>query len=335
MAGGRRRRVLATALGLPTVVTLVASTGLLALSLADGGQPGVAAHSTGHDAEWLGHAWVDGRKGQSDVDALVAQLRGRGIRDLFVHTGPYSDDGTLDPALRPRARWLIGALHTALPGVRVQAWLGAHPVPGQLRFDPTTRDALLTSVGQVLDDGFDGVHEDFEPVSDGDPDLLAVLGEAHTLTQRRHALLSVSAVHVEPWQHVAAGITALPGRLSIWSAGYLREVARRVDEVAVMAYDTALPSPTTYAGYVRRSTEVALATVPPGVTLLIGVPAYHDGNLLHNRRAETMDAAVRGVRLALGADPPDREFGLAIYVDFTITAADWAAYDQGWAHTEP
>ena len=64
----------------------------------------------------------------------------------------------------------------------------------------------------------------------------------------------------------------------------------------------------TYGGYVRRSTEVALAAVPASVTLFIGVPAYHDDNLYHHRRVETMDVALRGVRLALGptADPACR-----------------------------
>jgi hypothetical protein len=40
------------------------------------GTPSPAAHSTGHDAEWLGHAWVDRRKGQADVDRLAAAVRG-------------------------------------------------------------------------------------------------------------------------------------------------------------------------------------------------------------------------------------------------------------------
>jgi hypothetical protein len=31
------------------------------------------AHTTGDDALWLGHAWVDGRHGQADLNALVAR----------------------------------------------------------------------------------------------------------------------------------------------------------------------------------------------------------------------------------------------------------------------
>jgi hypothetical protein len=52
-------------------------------------------------------------------------------------------------------------------------------------------------------------------------------------------------------------------------------VALRVNEVALMVYDTALPSRRAYSGYVRRQTELALRAVPDDVTLLIGLPAYH------------------------------------------------------------
>jgi hypothetical protein len=325
------------------VIVLVTVTGCLAVLLAagwvallaeDSGTPSTAASSSGHDAQWLGHAWVDGRKGQPDVDSLAAALRGTGIHDLFVHTGPFRDDGTLDPGLRPQARWLIGSLHAVLPGVRVQAWLGAHPVPGQLRLDsPATRASVLAAVGQVLDDGFDGVHYDFEPVEDGNADLVTLLGVTHKLTRQQHATLSLSASFLAPLPGIAAGAALLPGQLAVWSPGYLHQLTLHVDQVAVMAYDTGLWTQATYGGYVRRATELALDAVPAGVALFIGVPAYHDDNMRHHRDAETTPAALRGVRLALGAHPPQRDFGVALYVDFTATTADWASYQRDWANT--
>jgi hypothetical protein len=327
------------------VTVLVAVTGCLAVLLAagwvallaeDSGTPDAAARGTGHDAEWLGHAWVDGRKGQPDVDGLAAALRGTGIHDLFVHTGPFRDDGTLDPGLRPRAHWLVDSLHAALPGVRVQAWLGAHPVPGQLRLDSgATRAAVLAAVGQVLDDGFDGVHYDFEPVEDGNADLVTLLDATHRLTRQRHVTLSLSASFLAPLPGIAAGAALLPGQMAVWSPGYLHRLAPHVDQVAVMAYDTWLWTQAAYGGYVRRSTELALGAVPAGVALLIGVPAYHDENMRHHRDAETMPAALRGVRLALGGHPPDRDFGVAVYVDFTATTSDWAAYRRDWSTRPP
>lgn len=313
-------------------LVLSAATAVAALSAEYTGTVGPAARGHGHDALWLGHAWVDGRRTQSDVDALAALLRDTGVADLFVHAGPFRDDGTLDAGLRPRARWLTGALHRALPGVRVQAWLGAHPVPGELDLrSPATRAALLASAGRILDDGFDGIHYDFEPVSDGDPALPAILRATRPLTRARHALLSVSATHPEPWRGAARALGLLYGSLTLWSGGYLARVAAEVDQVAVMAYDTGLWTRASYGGYVRRVTETALAAVPPRVALLIGVPAYQEEHLTHHRRAETVGAALRGVRLGLGGRPVARDVGVALYVDFTATPGDWATYRRDWA----
>jgi hypothetical protein len=330
------RRSVKVLLALIGSAVLLVATSWVALWAEYSGTPSASARGTGYDAEWLGHAWVDGRKTQSDLDSLVAHLRTTGIRDLFVHTGPFNHDGTLDPGRRPQGRWFTSAIHKALPGVRVQAWLGAHPVPGEMNLGlESTHANLLASTAQVLDDGFDGVHYDFEPIVDGDTDLLAVLRKTHALTQQRRAVLSVSAIHNEPWKGMAACLAPLPTSLTLWSGHYLHQVALEVDQVAVMAYDTTLPTQATYGGYVRRATEAALEAVPAHVALLIGIPAYHDENLYHHRRAETVAAALRGLRLALGDRPLHREFGVAMYVDFAATAGDWADYRNGWADLPP
>jgi len=322
----RLRDVVLVLLCLLWTVVTVAVAGLMALSVPALDDPSPKARGTGHDAEWLGHAWVDGRKTQSDVDDLARRLRGTGIKDLFVHAGPFDDDGTLDPAKDSRAAW---AVRQALPGVRVQAWLGAHAVPGQVRLgDPATRGRLLTSIGQVLDDGFDGVHLDFEPVVDGDPDLLGLLDAAHAVTRQRGVLLSVSASHTSPAPLLAPAAGAVGW--AVWSNGYLHQVAVRVDQVALMVYDSGLPTRAAFGGYVRRATLDALDAVPPGVALFIGLPAYHDDNLVHHADVETVGVTLRGVRQAVGDRPPARVFGVAIYVDFTITDDDWATYRADW-----
>ncbi|MBO0869739.1 MAG: hypothetical protein J2P15_14355, partial [Micromonosporaceae bacterium] len=123
----------------------------------------------------------------------------------------------------------------------------------------------------------------------------------------------------------------VPDRLAAWNGGYLHQVALRVDQVALMAYDTGLPTQDSYAGYVRRATAEALACVPSNVDLLIGVPAYHDHRVTHHESAETVAAALRGVRLALGPHPQRNGFGVAMYVDFAATAADWTSYRADWS----
>ena len=307
------------------------ATGVGIFMVRGSGSVDTSIRSSGQDAYWLGHAWVDGRKSQADLDALVTQLKDTGIHDLFVHTGPFADDGTLDPGLRPNDRWLVQALHTALPGVRVQAWLG--DVLSGHRMDlssPQTRARILTGVTGVLADGFDGIHYDFEPVRDGNQSLLALLTATHSVTEAQHAVLSVATPALDRLPGLYLALKLLPPQTQ-WTTSYLRQVADRVDQVAIMAYDSSLPSERAYRGYVRSQTEIALRTLPADVGLLIGAPAYHDHKINRFDFAETVSASISGVQLALAGRARERPVGIALYVDFTATSDDWASYRRNWA----
>ncbi|WP_223297509.1 glycoside hydrolase family 18 protein [Catenulispora acidiphila] len=337
------RRALASLVALfALLATLVGTTGV-ALYAEGAGTPPAAARSTGDDALWLGHAWVGWQAGaagapktEADLQALVAQVRSSGIKDLFVHDGPFEIDGSLNAARSPKAEWFIDAVHRELPGVRVQAWLGQVVGGGGLHLDDAaTRGRIVAGVGAALDRGFDGVHFDFEPVSDGDAGFLDLVSATRTVTQAHHALLSVSVPQVEPLSGFRIPGDFLAGHPKWWSQGYLRQVAVHCDQVAVMAYDTSLPTAWAYRGYVARQTQVALNAVPSNVELLMGVPAFHTHDPGHWVQAETMPAALDGVRLGLGAHPSSRPFGVALYVDFAATPADWAAYRTDWLSPDP
>lgn len=326
----RYRRLRAIALTCVLLVVLPPTGAAAVLQIAGMGRPDVHARTRGRDALWLGHAWVDGHRTDADVRALAARARGSGIHDLYLHTGPLEPDGTLNPGRHPRAGWAIKALHAALPGVRVQAWLGQRVDPGYLQLnDPATRGHILAVAQKLLDLGFDGVHYDFEPTPDGDRGLLRLLDATRALTGSRHAIVSVAAAHVEPVPMMAAIGNPVVGHPKWWSPAYLRQVARRVDQVAIMSYDTALPFSSWYTGYLRMETETSLQVVPAFTQLLMGLPAYHTNNAGHHASAETVAAAVRGVRLGLGRSQRER-FGVALYVDFAATDSDWSAYRQGW-----
>jgi hypothetical protein len=167
------RPIVGVVLALTAVISSVVGVRSIAFSAQDIGSADGSVHSTGHDALWLSHLWVDGRKGPADVAALAVEVRQTGIADLFVHVGPFATDGSLDPALRPRSRWLVGAVHAALPGVRLLAWVGdTVPPTGSLDLqDARTRSRIVSAIRGLLAEGFDGIHYDFEPVGDGDPGL--------------------------------------------------------------------------------------------------------------------------------------------------------------------
>lgn len=310
---------------------LVAAGALTALRLQYTGDPHTEARSRGRDALWLGHAWVDGRKTDADLAALAARLRDTGIRDLYVHTGPLAYDGTLNPAKYPRARWFTDAVRAAVPGIRIQAWLGqaASATEFDLR-SADTRTRAVASAVQVLDAGYDGVHFDVEPVRDGNRDYLDMLARAREALRARGAMLSVAAHQVEPAGNLVTLIRLAGGeRTKWWTPGYFREIASRVDQIAVMAYDSGLPTRGLFGGYVTRQTELALELTPPGTDLLIGLPFFHDQTIGHHENAEKAGTAARAVRIGLG-DSARRNFGVALYVDFAATEADWAAYREEW-----
>ncbi|MET9530705.1 hypothetical protein ABZY02_09045 [Streptomyces sp. NPDC006649] len=323
------------ALGIAVLVLVPVLTAGIALRADYAGDYRDGTRTRGRDALWLGHAWVDGRKKDTDVDALAARLRGTGLRDLYVHAGPLEHDGTLPPARYTRAKWLIGAVHRELPGVRVQAWLGdqldTESADGLDLTRAASRSAIVGSARGIIDAGFEGTHFDLEPLHSGDRDYLALLDRLRALTRDRGVLLSVASHQIDPLPalHTVAG--ALTGHPKYWSQEFFGEVARRVDQIAVMSYDTALPLQSLYGGAVAEQTTLALEVTPESTDLLMGLPFYHETKPGHIASAETAAAAVRGVRLALGRQDRDREhFGVALYVDFAATEADWTAYRKGW-----
>ncbi|MCV2460509.1 glycoside hydrolase family 18 protein [Streptomyces sp. ICN988] len=331
----RLRRTRRTALAVLLVLLLPLLTAETALRINYMGDPADGTHTRDRDAMWLGHAWVDGRKKDADLTALARSLKTTGIRDLYVHTGPMEHDGTLPESLYPRARWLIDGVHRELPGVRVQAFLGdvlATEGPDGMRLDrAATRAAVVGSARQVLDVGYDGVHLDLEPLHSGDRNYLSLLDDVRAVTRARDAQLSVAAHQIDPLPALHSVFGFFTEHPKWWSQEYFGQVARRVDQIAVMSYDTAQPLEGTYGGYVAQQTSLALEVTPPTTHLLMGLPFYHESNFDHWGHAETVAAAVRGVRLGLSRTDADRElFGVAPYIDFAATDTNWKEYREGW-----
>ncbi|MEE1822454.1 glycosyl hydrolase family 18 protein [Streptomyces sp. BE20] len=330
----RWRKSLATALVALAVVVVPIGSAALALRLQYVGDPSPEARTRGRDAVWLGHAWVDGRKGDADIAALARRLAGTGIRDLYVHTGPLEHDGSLPTSVHPRARWFTEEAHRALPGIRVQSWLGDEVKPEKDALDledAPTRDRVTASARQVLDLGFDGVHFDMEPIRPGSKGWLALLDQVRPVTAERGTRLSVAVPQIDPlpYQHNVA--IAFTDHGKWWDQAYFAETARRVDQVAVMTYDSSMPTESLYGGYNAYQTELALEATPEDVDLLMGLPFYWEDKWGHWGRAETVTAGIRGIRLGLGRYDLDRQnFGVGLYVDFAATEQNWTDYRRHW-----
>ncbi|MFG2541406.1 hypothetical protein ACGFOM_03155 [Streptomyces sp. NPDC048594] len=338
--GRRRKRLRRITLAVLLVLLLPLLTAETALRVNYMGDPADGTYTRNRDAIWLGHAWVDGRKDDADLAAFARRVKTTGIRDLYVHTGPMEHDGTLPKSLYPKARWLIDGVHRELPGVRVQAFLGdvlATEGPDGMRLEKAaTRAAVVDSARQVLDAGYEGVHLDLEPLHSGDRDYLSLLDDVRAVTRDRDAQLSVAAHQIDPLPALHSVFGLFTKHPKWWSQEFFGQVARRVDQIAVMSYDTAQPLEGTYGGYVAQQTSLALEVTPRTTHLLMGLPFYHESNFDHWGHAETVAAAVRGVRLGLSRTDADRElFGVAPYIDFAATGKNWDEYRQGWVRQDP
>ncbi|MGW5682567.1 hypothetical protein [Nonomuraea sp. NPDC003754] len=321
-------RVLALALAVLVALAALLAT---ALRLQFTGAPEAWAKSTGNDALWLGHAWVDGRRTERDVEAMAVRLRGTGIRDVYVHSGPFEWDGSLNPTKHPNAGNFLKWWRKHLPDVRVSAWLGQAVKNGLDLDDPAARARVLAGAKHIMDLGFDGIHYNFEPIGDGDTDFLDLLDRTRPLTR----LLSVSTPQIEPYPLMRPATRAILGHDKYWSQGYYQEVAGRTDQVAIMTYDSGLPLQWLYGGYVVRQAGLALDLTPAATSILVGAPAYHDHGVPYGDAAESVALAGEAARLALSSYGRREGFGLALYVDFAATEQDWKEYADHWARPAP
>jgi hypothetical protein len=308
------------------------------------------AKSSGQDALWLGHGWLAGPgagaggagggsgsggrdsyggDGGGGLAALTARIRGSGVSDVYVLAGQLSAGGQLDPSQYAGAAAFLRSFHAALPHVRVCAWLNGTAGRGQLDLDDTAvRAAVVASAAALLHAGFGGISYDLTPVASGDSGLLDLLDATRVL---HPGVLSVDVPKVEPLAGMGLPAALIMRRPVFWTPGYLGDVASRVSQVALMSYDTGVPVSSWYSGYVARETAIALRAVPAGVGLVIGLPAFAGSTLGHHGSAETVPAAIHGVRVALtGSHHPRSTLGVGLYTADSATAQDWSAYQSGW-----
>ena len=176
-----------------------------------------------------------------------------------------------------------------------------------------------------------GPHLHFEVHTNAPPATGANAVNPIWFFRARGVTLSVAAHQIDPLPALHSVAGTLTGHPKWWSQAYFGQVARRVDQIAVMSYDTSTPLESLYGGYVAQQTSLALEVTPPSTDLLMGLPFFHETKWGHRAAAETVPAAVRGVRLGLSRTDADRaNFGVALYVDFAATEGDWRAYERDW-----
>lgn len=295
----------------------------------------------GKNAVWLEHTWVGDVHSNGDFDELAAQLAREQIHYVFAHVGPMESDGSIPNGLAPEALSLTQELHARLPGVKVLAWIGqletasGEPDNSTVNLaDSHVRAGIVqTALRFVRDKGFDGVHYDIEPITNNNNHFLDLLTETRAALPAG-AILSISAQKWAPNAHIADWAYGLGKADAWWTSYYYSKVAEYVDQLVVMAYNTAMPTAGLYSLTVKQETANILnaarqARHAPDV--LIGVPTYTGNGFWYHDSAENMESGLQGVIAGLNSDRDTSPFvGVAIYRLATTNSAEWADYERLW-----
>ena len=321
------------------VVRLVAlagvlgTAGLLYLAYAPAGD--TAPHPFNHDrnAVWLEHRWLERPHAEAVMEELFRRLHTRGIVYLYPHLIPFDASGTLPPHDRDQMRAFLAAAHRVSPELKVLPWIGGlragyrRQRAGTLQLaDLNQRQKIVAEVRGLVDEGFDGVHLDIEPVDDGNVELLALVRALRTAVGAGH-LLSIAATRPAP-----LGLPRAPN--FAWSSEYYVRVAALVDQVVIMAYDTALPTPALYRRYVQWAASSVAGTLDRSgskARVLMGVPTYETYGFMHRSGVETPENALVGIVAGLRGLGAGGTFeGVALYAEWTTDEQDWAVYERYW-----
>jgi hypothetical protein len=325
-----RWRILAAAL---LVLLIAAAGGLVYFAYSPAGDS--RPHPFNHDrnATWLEHRWLERAHPVEEMEALFEKLSARGFTYVYPHVIPFGPDGRLPPHSREQMRAFLGAARRVTPELRVLPWVGGLRV-GYKRLREGTvnlsdlgqRQRIVAEVRGLVDEGFDGVHLNVEPIYDGNVDFLALLRALRPALGPGRTL-SLSATRPAP-----VGLPVAPN--FVWSPEYYARVAGAADQLVIMAYDTAIPTPPLYRRYLAWATaQVAGSLVASGADarVLMGVPTYEDHGFMHRSGVETLDNALLGVVAGLRGLGAGGTFeGVALYAEWTTGEDDWAVYERVW-----
>jgi hypothetical protein len=284
------------------------------------------------NATWLEHRWLEKAQPIAATESLLATLSARGIRYVYPHVIPFDRSGRLPNHSREQMRSFLAAARRVAPEMKVLPWIGGVRV-GYRRMragtvdltDITQRQQIVAECRGLIDEGFDGVHVNIEPIDDGNVEFIALLNALRTAVGPDR-VLSLSTIRPAPM--------AVPGaRNFVWTAEYYRRIAAVADQIVVMVYDTGLPTTALYRRYVSYAARFMTETLGPHsrTRVQLGVPSYDESGIMHRAKVETLENALLGVVSGLrGAGQGGTFEGVAIYAEWTTEDQEWADYDLIW-----
>ena len=326
-------KVFRLGLRLLAVLALAAAVGLAYFSFAPAGD--ARPHPFNHDrnAVWLEHRWLEREHSEAEMQTLLRGLAARGVTYVFPHLIPFNPAGRLPVHSRQQMRAFLATARLVAPGLRVLPWIGGvrrgyrRTRPGTIDLgDLGQRQRIVAECRGLIDEGFDGIHINIEPIDDGNDDFLALVRALRTAVGSDH-ILSLSASRPAPFP-----IPLAPN--FVWTTGYYGRLAVVTDQIVIMAYDTALPTSALYRRYVSYAAAAgtdAILKARSRARVLIGVPTYDETGLMHRAGVETPENAILGIVAGLRGLGGGGTFeGIALYAECTTDSAEWTVYERLW-----
>lgn len=281
---------------------------------------------------WLAHRWFTGDYKENEVSELVLRLKENDIKYIFLHAGPLKTDGEIPAYSLKTVRYFIRAVKVWAPDIVVLAWLGGLNKEFKGNLDIGQNEVILR-IGNVsrelVDTGFDGIHLNIEPLRDGDRNFIRLLSSIKKMIGSEK-ILSVASMK---WRGIR--IPHIWHDKWFWGTEYYKDVAKEVDQVVTMLYDTSIPLKKAYVWYVKNQTRNILNTIAKSGNLqcevLIGLPAYDKKTRVHNPDVENIENGLYGVIAVLEKGNQKAGFaGVAIYAHWVIDEKEWMAYRRLW-----
>lgn len=282
---------------------------------------------------WMAHSWFDEYHSKEEISELGRRLKEYDMGYIYIHVGPLNEDGGIPPYSEEIAKGFINGMKEINPELKILAWIGGTNRAFRGKVDLGSRK-VIDEISRVSKElillGFDGIHINIEPLTDGDRNFLNLLFSIRNVIGDQK-ILSVAAMK---WRFF--NLPHIWHSKWFWGTRYYRDIGRVVDQLVVMAYDTAIPLKKLYIWYVKNQTINITSAVAglrnPGPEILIGLPAYEESRLTHRPEIENIENALYGVIAGLMDEESNKSSfgGVAIYSYWVMDNEKWKSYLRLW-----
>jgi hypothetical protein len=298
--------------------------------------PGAIVTDGRHDRDangiWIQHGWLGDDawfkrtrknpalfRNQESIAVLRTRLQEHHIRDVYPHLCPSSADGVIPDVDHPQTLRFLEAMQ----GFRVMPWVGGVLGKHVSLESPAWRGAFINSALTLLKmyPQFAGIHINIEPITSGNVLFLTLLEEIRA-AMPQGKIISVAAYPPPTLWHPFPAIH--------WDKDYFQKVSARVDQMAVMMYDTAMIFEKPYISLMTSWTEEVVAWA--GKTeILLGIPVYDDSGVdYHHPKVENLKNALKGIHVGLAGfrSLPANYQGVAIYSEWEMDEGEWEYFRE-------